>query len=264
MASSVRVVNSEDDQTLTWLIGELEATMLTHSARYSNVCALLEDDDDLRRNMTQLINTTESIKNKDLHGFNLSAILSPSKTGFDIPRHAQAIRLHPDLTVPLKTLQDNLAIVPLSDPFELQHISHLGVRFAAFRSRNFRDSSIIFTPPSADISGHCEIPAVIQAIFAQQCRNREGHITVEVFLLLDEYRRIMDDGAHDPYVEFGFAAGYLCHQQPVGHRIIALRHIKCHFISTVIVETSYLHVLPMDKVSYFESNTGSDSYSSNS
>lgn len=47
-------------------------------------------------------------------------------------------------------------------------------------------------------------------------------------------------------------SGYLCHWQSVGHHIVALRHIKCHFISTTIADTGYLHFLTIGKWSYFK------------
>lgn len=226
----------------------MESMMLIHSSRYSNICALLADDEELRTNMIELIETTESIKKEDLCGFDLNNVLNPSKQGFDIPHNAPQVNLTPDLAISLKTLQDHLNLVPQSHPFELPQVSHLGVRFAAFATQNFRDSSIIYNLPFTD--GHRGVPAVIQAILAQRCSNHLGQTTIEVFLLVEEYRRIADNGMADPYTAFGFAAGYLCHQQSIGHHLIGLRHVVSHFVSTPIADTGYLHVLPMDRVRY--------------
>lgn len=56
----------------------------------------------------------------------------------------------------------------------------------------------------------------------------------------------------DPYMKFGFPAGFLCEKNPTKLHILELSQIVSHFVLTKFSGTrynDYIHALPVDRVS---------------
>lgn len=222
--------------------------MLKHAARYSNLSALLADNEQLQNDVSDLIKTSESIKKEDLRGFDLANILDPSQKSFSIPTSLSPISLADNTAVAITESQNLHKLEAVrSDVYELPRVAHLGVQFGVFESQYYRDSSIIFKM-SDDPVGRSRT-GVIYNIFAQSCLDADGHTRIHAFLLVSEHRSIAEDGLHDPYLEFGFAAGHLCRAQSCAWHIIHLSEVISHFVSTMVSDTDFVHVLPMDRVS---------------
>jgi len=125
----------------------------------------------------------------------------------------------------------------------VDRISHHGVCYGIFQSSSYRDSAIIFNAcASTDTNSRMEKTGVITKIF------QHPSITTEWYLVVREHCPVQDIDFIDPYLKYGFAAGYLRDKEPTVLHIIALSQIISHVALTPIAE-NLVHVMPVDRVS---------------
>lgn len=101
-------------------------------------------------------------------------------------------------------------------------------------------------------------PGVIKTIF-QPIHHPMSQLSTRYkgfHLVVQEYARIeTSDGSRvDPYLEFGFSAGFLCQKNASRLHVLELSQITSHFVLTKFSSINYkhyIHALPVDRVSIF-------------
>lgn len=129
---------------------------------------------------------------------------------------------------------------------ELDKVSIRGVIYASAKVLP-RDSDIIFRREG----GSSTRVGSIQSIFHLSHPTPAGPAAVNTFLLIEQYDPVTDQAKQSTYTRFGFAGGFLCHnQRRSGHHIIGLENVICHFAKTVLQQDDdgLMHVLPLNKV----------------
>lgn len=71
------------------------------------------------------------------------------------------------------------------------------------------------------------------------------------YLLVHEHPILNRPDFADPYLPYGFAAGFLCEAASEDARVIRLSDIVSHCAVTSIPEVDCIHIMPVERVSLF-------------
>jgi hypothetical protein len=222
---------------------------MASSGRMSQLKAMLHDDDELRKDVVEMVTALEGIDSEDIRGFRRATLLDPSAPTFITTSKAVSSQIEEEpyqlLCSLLRTSGD---LEPVSLPRKalyLDEISIGGVSYATKGSRKFRDSAVMFRKPRGH-EGHTYDgkPGVIMRIF--QYKYYATYEVTQYFLLIQEYVPI-ENPALDVYRSFGFAGGFLCKANLAGYTMVPLTHIVSHVVLTAI-DDNLIHILPIDRV----------------
>ncbi|KJA13951.1 hypothetical protein HYPSUDRAFT_150983 [Hypholoma sublateritium FD-334 SS-4] len=214
------------------MLGQLDGSIFMASSRYSNVMALLRDDPETQRAARDIIETMDSMEREDLRGFRLAKALDPDNTHHMANmKPSQPVALEGNVFQLLKDLEDDPNLHDREVVFVPQ-ISLGGVCYGVFDSKHYRDSAIIF--------GNVNKMGVIQKIF----KYHEGW-----YLLVHQHRNFTRANFVDPYLPYGFAAGFLCNAEADIVHLVRLSDIISHCAITPIPEGECIHIMPVDRVS---------------
>jgi len=238
------------DAKITTTTGEMEGTLLRGAVRNANLSAILSDDDDLQNVVADLVETMDVIEKEDIRGFRLASIVDPMTPGFtanakSIPGSLDDAHFQLLSSLP----QADGHAYSLNKALFLEEISHNGVCYGTYNSSHYLNSAILFRQSDSVIQA-----GVIQNIFEYSFSTSSlgGRVELEkkdYFLTLHVYAPINRANFCDPYLPFGFAAGYLCDSQHIGAVVIKLNQVVSHFVLTPIEEIDAIHILPVDRVS---------------
>jgi len=199
----------------------------------------------------ELMKAIESTHQEDLRGFELASSLDPTSASSTLDGRSTADDLteqeyqllyeylhrmsnHTNLYVPKQVLRND-------------RISSRGICYGVYASRYHRDSTVIFQlsddPPRNVHNGRA---GRVQGIFKHPLPEDN---TSMWYLVVEEFSRINRPNFVDPYPMYGFAAGFLCKEEPCTTHIIEVCHIRCHYVQTALPEANAYHVMPMDMVS---------------
>lgn len=204
------------------------------SSRSANLRALLNDDDEVRHNVENMIATMDNIVSEDLRGHRLASVLDPRLPIFS-PRSRP---LRGPLDEPAHRLFCELLgrIVP-NDVTFLKEVSVRDVCYGIADSvgPTSRNSSVIFT------YNQTQSPGIILRIFQQ---------SGETFLIARQLDRSLDSDG-DPFSEYGIFGGFLCAKDGGTLRALRISQIESHFALTELTGefANLIHVLPIDRVS---------------
>ena len=208
---------------------------------------MLHDDDELRKDVVEMITTLEGIDGEDIRGFRRATLLDPSMPTFITNSKAVTSQIEDKpyrlLCSLLKTSGDHVSLPRKA--LYLDEISIGGVSYATKGSRKSRDSAVMFRKPRGP-EGHAgnEKAGVITLIL--QYKYHAACEVTQYFLLIQEYVPI-DNAVSDVYRSFGFAGGFLCKSDLAGYTMVPLTHIVSHVVLTVIGD-DVTHILPIDRV----------------
>lgn len=241
------------------MTGELEATLLRGAIRNANLLAVLSDDAEIRDSVVELMETLEAIQAEDIRGFRLATLLDPTTPEFlsnsKHKRGVQGILNNDQSTAFLDLYQADFQALHHvnNEVLFFEEISYNGVCYGTHSSSHFRNSAILFYP-HLTVRGADEMKAgIIEAIFEHHsgttAGGHGGHISEKHFLFVRQHNPINHLEFVDPYQRFGFAAGFLCEENPTCTRVISLSQVVSHFVLTPMEEIEAIHVLPIDRVS---------------
>lgn len=140
----------------------------------------------------------------------------------------------------------------------VDEISIRGVCFGTSTSSKFRNSAVMFRSHDDD-----ELkPGIITTIFQSTHHPMSSHRHKGFYLVVQEHPQIQTSHNNqvDPYLEFGFSAGFLCDKNTMKLHVVELSQIASHFVLTKFSDEQYkeyIHVLPVDRVSISEYIIGS-------
>lgn len=177
------------------VLGDLDASILRASTRYANVMAILRDDEKVHSAARDIIETIESIKTEDLRGFRLASKVDVNGPGPIAFRTLNKALLDDDTLQSLRVREDDDFMLNEEVTYILQ-ISVNGICYGMFDSTYYWDSSIIFSNNSSRT-----LMGVISKVF-QYGQNW--------YLLIKHHQALSHQGLLDPYLKYGFAAGFLC------------------------------------------------------
>lgn len=196
---------------------------------------MLRDDDHLQGTVTEILKLMDTIEKEDLRGSRLADALNPENTDF-MPEISQPMMLESDIFSFLRIREHNPNMVNEAVVC-VPRISYKGICYGIVGSRHHRDSTIIFSPGN--------IMGSILKIF---CFSGEWYFFVHEHLFLNR------PGFEDPYIKHGFAAGFLCESAAATQRVIKMTDIISHCAVTPILEGDCIHVMPVDRVSRYQTN----------
>ena len=232
--------------------GELETTFTTAICRSSNLQALL-DRNDVTSDTQPLIDAFTRVTNEDHRGTRLADEIHhpPTKPPRNINLSDGFHRLLVSFlnrrfqTMRYTTQWGSPWFVP-GVVLELDKVSIRGVIYASSKSLP-RDSHVIFRKP-----GDPTLRAgKIDAIFSTPHPGANCEETKITCLVIQEWLPVMEAALQKPYQEFGFAGGFLCHNNFVGAvSILDVNGVVCHFAKTFFGkrDSDIFHVLPLNKV----------------
>jgi hypothetical protein len=129
---------------------------------------------------------------------------------------------------------------------QLDKVSIGGVVYASAKSLP-RDSNVIFRKP-----GDLTLRAgKIDAIFSSPHPGADCKEMKVTCLVIREWIPVKEAALQKTYQEFGFAGGFLCHNNLVGTvTILDVNDVVCHFAKTFLrkYDGDIFHVLPLNKV----------------
>lgn len=224
---------------------------MTTSARSANLRALLADDEDARQTVSEMIVVMESIEKEDIRGFRLASLLDPGLPEFVVNTRMKPFQLDGEILRSLRKLvhctSQGLQLTMPTEALSVEEISLRGVCYSMSRSSNFRSSRIIFCLPGHN---NTQKAGVIRDIFQYTYQfAREERRTF--YLSVQEFHRIKPkDGQRDPYLEHGFAGGFLCEAIPAQLHVLELSQVVSHFGLTKMTGEykQIIHVMPLDRV----------------
>ena len=128
----------------------------------------------------------------------------------------------------------------------LEKVSIRGLVYTCEKSLP-RDSNVLFRR----FGGTSSRVGKIQSLFYIQHPTPDGHMVEATYILVREYQPFLDDTMQSRYTQFGFAGGFLCHNDRWSRpHVVGLTDIICHFAKTVVRhhDGEIMHVLPLNKV----------------
>jgi len=193
----------------------------------------------------------ESTHQEDLRGFELASSLDPTFGSSNLDGRGTADDLTEQeyqlLCEYLHRRANHIRLYVPKQVLRNDRISSRGICYGVYTSKYHRDSTVIFQlsddPPCSVHNGRV---GRVQGIFKHPLVEDD---TSGWYLIVDEFSRINRPNFIDPYPIYGFAAGFLCEQEPCTTHIIEVRHIHCHYVQTPLPEANAHHVMPMDMVS---------------
>lgn len=249
------------------------------SARNANLRAILADDDDVRKSVTEMVMTMQGIEGEDIRGFRKAKQLDPTLLDSDsILSRADQITLNPSQLQLIKAYLMQLypgQILHLgSDALSLKEVSKDGVCYGTCDSPTHRNSAIIFASTAgsginnnlskSNYEGTVEKPGIVEKIIHYS--TTDGCVTIDgIYLYIQELMPVpipvevhvqeniaAKTSKLDPYQAYGFAAGYLCDSNQRTPRVISLSQIISHVALTTFEGINdyedFIHVLPLDRV----------------
>lgn len=218
----------------------------------SNLQALL-DQGDLPEAAEPLLSVYNAVSNEDHRGTRLADEVHhpPTKPPvsvriLDETYHLLLRALDQKFQTTWYTTRDVISPVIPRTVLELDKVSIRGVIYANARVLP-RDSDIIFRREG----GSGSRVGSIKSIFRLSYLAPTGSALITTFLLIEQYSPVTDQAMQSMYTRFGFAGGFLCHnQRRSGFHVISSENVICHFAKTVLPQTSddLMHVLPLNKV----------------
>ncbi len=185
----------------------------------------------------------DSIEKGDVRGFKLAEYLDVENTDFNISKMkpSQPTLLENEVLELLRYTENDprLANEPV---VYIPQISFKGLCFGTYDSTHYRDSAIIFTDRSESQVPKKERMGFIDKIF------RYSH---NWYLLVHEHPALNRPNFADPYLPYGFAAGFLCEAGRKDARVISLSNIVSHCAVTPIPEVDCIHIMPVERVSLY-------------
>ena len=234
------------------MLGELEATFTMSVCQSSNLQALL-DRDDLPGVAEPLLSTYEAVSNEDHRGTRLADETHhpPTKPPVSVVIEDETYRLllsalNQKFQTNCYTSNDIGSPIISRAVLELDKVSIRGVIYASARALP-RDSDILFRREG----GSSSRAGNIKSIFRLSHPTPAGPVSNTTFLLIEQYSPVTDQAMQSTYTRFGFAGGFLCHnQRRSGLYVISSENVICHFAKTVLPEAydDLMHVLPLNKV----------------
>lgn len=232
----------------TFILGQLENTLLRTAGRGANLCALLSDDLDIRSTVSEMLKTIEAVQKEDIRGYQLAAIFDADSPAIDLSKK-KLINIETEIMHFLQQLRATKGQAPLSiRALSFEKISYRGLQYGVYNSVHFSDSTIIFQNSEENQKLKA---GLLQSIFRPFLASPSGDdsTTLEIYAVVRELQPIVRQDIVDPYTRFGFAAGWLCEADGGQVSIIDFSTIRCHFIMTKFALQNMVHVLPLDQVS---------------
>lgn len=223
----------------------------------ANLRAILADDDALRETVHEMVSMMRSIGNEDAHGFQLAALLDPSLPESVVASGAKPFKLaDPEyqlLCNLINRTSPGIQLVLSRQAISVERISIHGLPYSTEREAP-RDSNIIFQSPedSTATTGNQKV-GVIESIFQYEYRSAGGQPNKGHYLSVRE-RLPVGQGQVDPYLEFGFAAGFLCEANTTQLHVIKLSQVLSHCSVMKMAgmgNEQLVHVMPLDRVCRF-------------
>lgn len=215
----------------------MDGSILQGSVRYSNILAILRDDDQVRHAAYDIIEAMDSVEKEDLRGFRLAASLNIENSGIVVGmKQSHPVLLDGNVLDLLKSTEKNPHLLA-EEVIYVPQISFRGVCYGIFDSKHYRDSSILFADSDPAVKYKM---GVIQRIF------RYAH---NWYLLVDEHPYLDRADFSDPYKLYGTAAGFLCEAAAHVPCVIEASNILSHCVVTSIPEANCNHIMPVDRVS---------------
>ncbi|KAJ3512199.1 hypothetical protein NLJ89_g3658 [Agrocybe chaxingu] len=221
--------------------GQLEISLLRAAMRYANLRSILEDDEEIRETVAELVESMEAINRQDLRGYRLADLLDPTTSDLDRPEKGTPSTLPPDrygLLCEL-LLQEGRAGTT-NDVLSFARVSHDGLCYGVCNSPHFRNSSVLFRLKADD--GATVHAGIISQIFCHKTGETNGW-----YLVIQEHIPLQRPGFVDPYRRYGFASGYLCEEEPTATHVIRLSDIISHFALTPMPQAGAIHVMALDQ-----------------
>jgi len=180
----------------------------------------------------------EAVQREDIRGSALANMLDPALKDLSILAKNSALD-NEELAL-LQNLLPHAVLHEISVSC-IDRLSCRGVCYGVFQSSSYRDSAILFYA-GTDANSRTEKTGVITKIFQHPSMVNDWYLTVR------EHCSVQDVDFIDPYLKYGFAAGYLRERKPTVLHIITLSQIISHVALTTIAE-NLIHVMPVDRVS---------------
>jgi len=197
----------------------------------------------------ELTRSLDAAQKEDLRGFQLAISLDPTLL------EAHPTGITPQILTPpeLEQLRILKGCAHLSDQIlSVDRVSLRGVCYGTNGSRYYRDSAIIFRlasdPPRNLQFGRV---GLVERIFKHVTQTAsEATPSITWYLTVKEYSRVNRPNFLDPYLRYGFAAGFLCDSDHCTTHVIELCCVECHYVRTWIPTAQAYHILPMDLVRF--------------
>ena len=220
-------------------LGQIEGSILRALVCHANLSALLADDENIRKTVSELAKTMDAVQREDIRGSTLANMLNPSLK--DLSNLAKNGALDSEELAMLHTLLPNAVLHETDIVSCVDRISCHSVCYGIFQSSGYCDCAINFYAGTGTNS-RMEKTGVITKIF------QHPSIVIDWYLVVREHCSVRDIDFIDPYLKYGFAAGYLCEKEPTVLHIITLSQIISHVALTPI-EENLVHVMLVDRVS---------------
>lgn len=242
-------------KNITYL-GEIEATFMQAAARHANLSAILADDAEIRQTIVDTVATMDATAREDMRGFRLASILDPSQADFNVDSKARPLQLnkqeHKLFLDCIQRVVPHASYVVSPTVLAVDEISIRGVCFGTSTSSKSRNSAIMFRSHDG---GELR-PGIIKTIF-QPTHHPMSQLSTRYqgfHLIVQEHTRMrtFHDNKVDPYLEFGFSAGFLCEKDSIKMHVLEPSQIMSHFVLTKFVDKryeDYIHALPVDRAS---------------
>lgn len=234
--------------------------MMNSMCRAANLRALLQNEK-IKSQAEELIETFKEIEVENTRGTLVADIVDPE---VEKSRHVYAkSRLLDDLNYGrlityLNRHYRHRGIHYSADRFhgiwvsreghQMKKIFIKGVAYAASDILR-RDSHIIFQRVRSVV----KYPGQITNIFSHVHHAPDGTAVTKLYLLVMSFRILSPSEEHlDPYRAFGFAAGYICHEETEPTELLEASAVVSHCARTRVQipgAGSFMHILPLDQVS---------------
>ncbi|KII88032.1 hypothetical protein PLICRDRAFT_55048 [Plicaturopsis crispa FD-325 SS-3] len=234
--------------------GEMEGTFMEMSSRNANLRALLSDNQEVHSTVLEMVTTLDAITKEDTRGIRLANMLDPDQPETE-PRPKTTVQYQHRLSDEEHTMLSRLfpqgVLVPRYVD-SVDQISSRGVRYATEGSRASADSSVMFTTHPSNAGVETQRAGSIRSIFRVPGPH-PAHATLssDFYVAVEEYTPSSETpGFVDPFLPFGFAAGFLCEPAPRKLSLIFLSQVISHFAKTPLKFSnhSFIHVLPVDRL----------------
>lgn len=175
----------------------------------------------------------DSIETEDLRGFRLANKLDAMTSNPSTFKSLGKGRLDASVLDSLRFCESDGSLLN-QEVMYIPQISVGGVCYGIFDSTHFRDSNIMFSLrgcPSNTLMG------VISKIFLY------GQ---NWYFLVWCHHVVSHPNFVDPYLQYGFAAGFLCEISADTSHVIRLADVISHCAITQIPDAGCIHIMPVD------------------
>lgn len=258
-------------------LGEMEATMMNSSGRTANLKAILSDNATVRRHVSSMIKTWETVSSRDARGTRLASLVDPVQPPTIIVQDGREAKMPEDLHHMLVDYLNHkhrttayadqgpavLRHIPLSRRYRTASKVHIrGVRYC-ISQYIVGDSHIIFrTSPTKIAAGsivnifehtHEVVDQSGDSPFFPRGMHNPTRTVTSVFLQVKEYAPVQDTASlplNLACIKEGFVGGWLRGNVLGPTQMIDASQVVSHFrlLPIEIGEEKLIHVYPLDRV----------------